>query len=433
MAGTDWAVLVLALPGGRGRAGRHARRVLNEIRAVDRRGRERGRAEPAGRPVRPAAGARASRTWPTRWPTGAWRVGALPAGRPRELPAPGDARGAACSRARAPLPEPVRVFDRARASRARAATGRCPTTPAPPGPGGYRRPFELPDAAHHRPARRLRRTCPSSRRRVLRRRRRRASTSCPGARPAGGLALGRVLHQRRRHGAAVRGRRCSSLTRHVFVAGLTGSGKTNTIMRAARAGRRARRPVPRDRAGEDRVPRAARPPAARRASCACSPPASERSRRCAEPVRGAAGHRVSEHLDLLRAAFGAAFGMWTPLPQILERCLHEVYADRGWDLRTNAQPRWRRRELADAFPTLCDLVAKVDEVVPTLGYEDRVDRRPARGARHAARLAAPRRQGGDARRRALAADRGAVRAARRPRARAAGRRGRQGVPRWRCC
>lgn len=34
---------------------------------------------------------------------------------------------------------------------------------------------------------------------------------------------------------------------------------------------------------------------------------------------------VSEHLDLVRAAFAAAFGMWTPLPQILERCLHDVY------------------------------------------------------------------------------------------------------------
>ena len=60
------------------------------------------------------------------------------------------------------------------------------------------------------------------------------------------------------------------------------------------------------------------------------------------------------------AAFAAAFGMWTPLPQILERCLHEVYVDRGWDLRTNANGRLADGDdTADAYPTLGDLVAKV--------------------------------------------------------------------------
>jgi len=85
------------------------------------------------------------------------------------------------------------------------------------------------------------------------------------------------------------------------------------------------------------------------------------------------GTTVSEHLNLLRAAFTAAFGMWTPLPQILERCLHEIYDDRGWDLRTNANSRLSDpAQTAGSFPTLSDLIAKVNEVIPALGYEDKV-------------------------------------------------------------
>jgi hypothetical protein len=84
------------------------------------------------------------------------------------------------------------------------------------------------------------------------------------------------------------------------------------------------------------------------------------------------GVRVSEHLDLLRAAFGAAFGLWSPLPQVLERCLHEVYVDHGWDLRANANPRLDGTSSPSAFPTISDLIAKVGDVVSELGYEPKI-------------------------------------------------------------
>ena len=48
---------------------------------------------------------------------------------------------------------------------------------------------------------------------------------------------------------------------------------------------------------------------------------------------------VSVHVDLLRSALNASFGMWTPLPQVLEMCLHEVYVDRGWDLTSGLNYR----------------------------------------------------------------------------------------------
>ncbi|MGW1710954.1 ATP-binding protein [Streptomyces sp. NPDC002206] len=50
-----------------------------------------------------------------------------------------------------------------------------------------------------------------------------------------------------------------------------------------------------------------------------------------------------------------------------------MYVDRGWDLRTNTNTRLdEAATTTDAFPSLSDLVAKVSEVIPALGYEDRI-------------------------------------------------------------
>jgi hypothetical protein len=81
------------------------------------------------------------------------------------------------------------------------------------------------------------------------------------------------------------------------------------------------------------------------------------------------GIAVQTHLDRMKALFNASFTMYAPMPQVLERCLTEVYEDRGWDLLTNLN---RRGSGAQAFPTLGDLFAKIDEVVPKLGYEQRI-------------------------------------------------------------
>jgi hypothetical protein len=49
------------------------------------------------------------------------------------------------------------------------------------------------------------------------------------------------------------------------------------------------------------------------------------------PFEVEAGVSVSTHIDLLKSVFNASFGMWNPLPQVLERCIHLIYRDRGWD------------------------------------------------------------------------------------------------------
>ena len=84
------------------------------------------------------------------------------------------------------------------------------------------------------------------------------------------------------------------------------------------------------------------------------------------------GIPVSVHLDLLKSVFSASFGMWTPLPQVLEQCLHKIYEDRGWDLSFNTNSRLQPGMNSSlAFPTMSDLYDKIEVVVNGLGYDQK--------------------------------------------------------------
>lgn len=86
------------------------------------------------------------------------------------------------------------------------------------------------------------------------------------------------------------------------------------------------------------------------------------------------GVKLQTHIDILRAVFNASFIMYAPMPYVLERCIHEIYKDKGWDLITN-QNRFldsREKNPYGIFPTLTDLYEKIDPVVGAMGYEDRL-------------------------------------------------------------
>jgi hypothetical protein len=83
------------------------------------------------------------------------------------------------------------------------------------------------------------------------------------------------------------------------------------------------------------------------------------------PFEVISGIPVQTHIELLKSVFNASFYMWGPLPQVLERCIFEIYTDKGWDLTSSTNPRGC---VKNANPTLSDLYYKVDEVVERLGY-----------------------------------------------------------------
>ncbi len=163
------------------------------------------------------------------------------------------------------------------------------------------------------------------------------------------------------------------LGKHLFVAGITSSGKTNTIFRIL------------EQLHDYETPFLVIEPAKAEYRTLLDHPTIGPDLRVytpgnenvapfrINPFRVPDGIPVSVHLDLLRSVFVASFGMWTPLPQILERCLYEIYEDRGWDVTrsTNARIEGESRPV-ESFPTISDLANKVEDVIQKLGYDERV-------------------------------------------------------------
>lgn len=84
------------------------------------------------------------------------------------------------------------------------------------------------------------------------------------------------------------------------------------------------------------------------------------------------------HIDYLKAVFNAAFILYAPMPYVLETALHEIYEDKGWNLATETNVRlntddWKLRDQFPIFPTLTDLYNKVELVTQSLGYESRIE------------------------------------------------------------
>ncbi|ARE78174.1 ATP-binding protein [Streptomyces sp. NPDC059558] len=185
------------------------------------------------------------------------------------------------------------------------------------------------------------------------------------------IVLGRILHQGHTTGTpyAVSPK---SLTRHAFVAGVTGSGKTNTIKHLLTEIHRCGIPFLVIEPTKTEYRALLTHPELAGQLNVFTPGKETVAPLRLNPLEVPPGTGIGEHLDLLRAVFGASFAMWGPLPQVLERCLHEVYEDRGWDLRTSLNRRLGPQETSwRAYPTLTDLSQKVKDVVPRLGYEPR--------------------------------------------------------------
>lgn len=369
--GQTWAALVLAQPLGAAELSADRNRVLNEMRMVSSAVEAVGVSSPLAEHYLRLLKARLNALADAQ-ARGGWRTGVYLFGEhPDDLAAVSGAWRAVFSGATS-VPEPVRTIEHP-AVVDLGVHWALPDDPERPGPNAYQHPFaaqtllssaQLAAYVHLpnietlgfaiTPVPRFDIVAPA------------VSTQEPH------LLVGQVLNHHRttpgRYQVPLR-----SLTRHVFVPGTTGSGKTNTIMGLLLE------------ISTHGVP-----------FMVIEPAKAEYRSLLAHPVLGPhlqiftagkatvgpfvlnpfevpVGTTVSEHLDLLRAVFTASFGMWAPLPQILEHCLHEVYVDRGWDLRANTNSRLdTAADPSDAFPTLSDLIAKVSEVIPTLGYEERI-------------------------------------------------------------
>lgn len=192
----------------------------------------------------------------------------------------------------------------------------------------------------------------------------------------GSVAIPKVLQGLRLGSVLDRGRPTAQpfsfppedLTKHVFVTGVTGSGKTETCFVLLH-----------QLWQEHHIPFLVIEPAKREYHSLREFPSfrdltvfrlgtGEEGLRL-NPLEVPAGIHVQTHLDLLRTLFHATFaGFYAPMPYLLEEALYRVYMERGWDLVTG-----KATSPAPAcFPTLTDLCRKVDEVVLEAGYDSEV-------------------------------------------------------------
>jgi hypothetical protein len=83
------------------------------------------------------------------------------------------------------------------------------------------------------------------------------------------------------------------------------------------------------------------------------------------------GIGLQTHIDYLRSLFLASFALYPPMPYVLDNALHQVYVNRGWDLATGTN---ERGEGDLAYPTLTDLYQEIEKIVDGLGYDEEVSR-----------------------------------------------------------
>ncbi|GAA0587123.1 ATP-binding protein [Actinomadura livida] len=187
--------------------------------------------------------------------------------------------------------------------------------------------------------------------------------------PAGAsVPLGRVLDRNRREVGPL-SLPLSSLNRHTFVCGATGSGKSQTVRSLLTAAAHAGLPwlVVEPAKAEYRLMAARLPDAEVVAIRPGDADAIAAGINPLEPATGPDGRPfpLQTHADLVRALFLAAFDADEPFPQVLAAALTRCYERLGWDLALGepAIPGTSPR-----YPTLADLQATAEQVVTDIGY-----------------------------------------------------------------
>lgn len=86
------------------------------------------------------------------------------------------------------------------------------------------------------------------------------------------------------------------------------------------------------------------------------------------PLEVPKGVHVQTHIGGLATLFKAAFAMEAPMPYVLDDAIHRVYEDRGWDLVSGKHPS----SDPDSQPTLGDLLETCNKVVHDSGYDNQI-------------------------------------------------------------
>ncbi|RDU71835.1 ATP-binding protein [Helicobacter brantae] len=84
---------------------------------------------------------------------------------------------------------------------------------------------------------------------------------------------------------------------------------------------------------------------------------------------------ITSRVDMIKASIESSFDMEAAIPQIIESAIYEIYKDYGWNIATNQNEIYGENAFDDgvySFPTLEDLVKKVEVVVKEQGFDERL-------------------------------------------------------------
>ena len=197
-------------------------------------------------------------------------------------------------------------------------------------------------------------------------------TDVHSANPGEGWSLGNVCdHGRPLEGVEVRFGP-TDLAKHLFVCGLTGTGKTTTVKEILAA---ADVPFLVLESAKRDYRRLLGCPSLEGRLRIYTPGDTSIAPLRLNPFHIMPGVQAGVHIDYLKAIFNASFSLYGPMPYIVEKCLHNIYSKRGWNLTTGQHPqllgpdgapdkqRYDEEESRCYFPTLLDLRDEVQKYV----------------------------------------------------------------------
>lgn len=126
----------------------------------------------------------------------------------------------------------------------------------------------------------------------------------------------------------------SDLNKHTFICGITGSGKTTTVKGILQNCNKpfmviesAKKEYRNIRLPEEREPLTVYTLGKPELNCLQF-----------NPFYIQCGINLQTHIDFLKDLFNASFSFYGPMPYILEKCLHNVYQKKGWNLTLGYHP-----------------------------------------------------------------------------------------------
>ena len=158
----------------------------------------------------------------------------------------------------------------------------------------------------------------------------------------------------------------NSLCQHAFMCGLTGSGKTNTCIQLLK---QLNAPFLVIEPAKSEYRQLIRDPELEIVVYTIGNENLSPFR--LNPFEFVRGIELLTHIDHLKTVFNASFPMYASMPYLLEEAIIAVYLDKGWELGTSTN-RYidvlTADDVSDYYPTLEDLIEKVDEVVDSKNY-----------------------------------------------------------------